>query len=110
MQIENGEVIVIRDGDYVEAVFYRKCYDDLSAVVDEVLMYLNEKKFENPNMSYMEIDGGNLKQINIDVPFYEEYEEFARIFNHRNYKCETCTSLNFIYLDKQDTYCPKCKK
>ena len=110
MVVENGEVVVIRDGDYVEAVFYRKCYDDLSGVIDEVLQYLNEKKFENPNLSYMEIRDGRFVQMESENPIYEEFEEFARIFNHRDYCCATCGALNFVYLDRVDIYCPVCKK
>ena len=110
MVVENGEVVVIRDGDYVEAVFYRKCYDDLSAVVDEVIQYLNEKKFENPNLSYMTISEERFTQISRENPCYEEFEEFGRIFNHRDYCCEICGALNFIYLEKEQVYCPACKK
>lgn len=109
IEIIDGDVVVIRDGDLVEAVYYRQFYESISELVDQVIEYLNGKKFAEPNISFMQFIDCKLETIKTDSLFYAEFDEFARIFNFENFVCKDCNSLNFIFLDSNKMYCPKCR-
>lgn len=109
-EIIDGEVVVIRDGDFVEAVFYRQFYCSIFEFAEEVKQYLSVKSFEQPNLSYMIMQEGRLKAIEKKTDFFDEFEEFIKLFNNKSSaKCD-CGSLNFVYLNSPQTFCPNCKK
>lgn len=109
IEMKDGNVVVIRDGDFVEAIYYREFYNDISELVDQVIEYLNAKKFDEPNLSYMQVVDGNFVVLENDNDFFNEFENFARIFNFATPTCDNCGHLTFIYLDKTKKYCHHCK-
>lgn len=110
MTIKDGKVVVIRDGDYVEGVFYREFYSSIDDFLDEVNMFLSVKNYDNPNISFMEIKDGKFACLD-DCDFLNEFS-FAKEYFGITSKafCEQCKNANFIYLNSSDTYCPSCKK
>ncbi|MEG2116735.1 MAG: hypothetical protein RRZ69_03555 [Clostridia bacterium] len=109
IEIIDGDVVVVRDGEFVEAVYYRQFYDDISQLVDQVIEYLNDKKFKEPNLSFMKFVDTRLVPIEKGCEFFDEFVQFARIFNFENCVCDVCGHLQFIFLDTTKTFCPTCK-
>ncbi len=108
-ELKEGNVVVIRNGDYVEAIYYREFYEDVSDLADEVINYLNDKRFAEPNFSFMQVVGERLSPCDKNGEFYNEFPFFARIFNCPVAVCESCQGLNFVYPDSTKTYCHSCK-
>lgn len=109
MQIENGNVVVIRDGDYVVACYYRKFYKSVSELADEVINYLNTKKPKNPNFSFMQINEKKFLPLEMGCDFYNEFDFFVKIFNNPMVICPKCGNLLFVYPDSPNSYCHNCK-
>lgn len=110
MNVKDGEVVVIRNGDVVRSIFYREYYSSIEEFIEEIEMYLSVNNFENPNLSFMEIVDSKFTIL----PQNGFYREFVKVKKHFNIdsslSCKFCGTLNFLYLKDSTTYCPNCKK
>ena len=109
MEVPNGNVVVIRDGDFVQCIFYRKFYRSAHTFFNEIRYYLEEHRFEDTNIGYMKIVGNKFVPPT-DKRFIAEFKKLLDEFEIPSPPYCDCETPVFAYLYDTKTYCPKCKK
>lgn len=108
-EVPNGNVVVIRDGDYVQCIFYRKFYSSAKSFFAEIRYYLEEHRFEDTNIGYMKVKDNRFVPPT-DSRFIAEFKHLLEEFElPSNPYCE-CGTPVFAYLYDTKTYCPNCRK
>ena len=109
MEVIDGDVVVVRDGDFVEFVIYRHLFKSSKKFFEEVKYLLEERKLENPNLCYMRIENNKFTPVK-EGTFHAEYPKILKYFKLDSTPyCEKCASCVFAYFYDEKTYCPKCK-
>lgn len=111
MDIENGNVVVIRDGDTVRGVFYRKFYADVEDMADDITNFVEDKQLESANISVMEIQDGKFCRVE-EENFRLEFFPLLKELGFSGYAmCEQCDMPLFVWLDgRNKAYCHGCKE
>lgn len=112
MTIENGNVIVIRDGETVRGVLYRKYYEETDALVLDIQNFINDKSIENPNISVMKINDARFEILEEeDEDFRLEFFEILSKLGFKGYcMCEHCDKPLFVWLNEEKSYCHGCRR
>lgn len=109
IEVQNGNVVVIRDGDYVQCIFYRKYYSSAETFFAEIRYYLEEHRFDDTNIGYMKIEDNRFVPPT-DKRFIAEFASLLAEFDiPSNPYCE-CGTPVFAYLYDTKTYCPRCRR
>ncbi|MFI3164447.1 MAG: hypothetical protein R3Y65_08435 [Bacillota bacterium] len=113
MTIENGNVVVIRDGDTVRSVLYRKFYEDLDSLVADIKNFISEKELAEPNISLMEIVDSRFTILSDEnEDFRLEFFEILSKLKFEGYcMCEHCDKPLFVWLGGDyRAYCHGCRE
>ncbi len=113
MTIENGNVVVIRDGDTVRGVLYRKFYNELDTLAGDIKNFIAEKELVEPNISLMEIVDSRFSILTEENEnFRLEFFEILSKLGFEGYcMCQYCDKPLFVWLQGEyRAYCHGCRQ
>ncbi len=111
MTIENGNVVVFRDGETVRGVLYRKFYDEIDDLITDIKNFITDKELKEPNISLMKIEDSRFAILEeSDEDFRLEFFEILSKLDFKGYcMCEHCDKPLFVWLNAEKSYCHGCK-
>ncbi len=111
MTIENGNVLVFRDGEMVRGVLYRKYYAAAADMAEDAKNFIQDRELAEPNISFMQIVDSKFTKVD-DEDFRLEFFELLSKMGFAGYAmCEKCDSPMFVWLKGEyKAYCPYCKE
>ncbi len=113
MTIENGNVVVIRDGETVRGILYRKFYECTEDFAKDIQTFVDEKELEEPNISLMKVEDSRFQILGEeDEDFRLEFFEILSKIGFEGYcMCEYCDKPLFVWLKGEyHGYCHGCRE
>ncbi len=113
MTIENGNVVVIRDNETIRGLFYRKFYNEIEQLAQDVQNFIADKEIASPNISVMKINDSRFCILeDEDEDFRLEFFPLLAKLGFTGYcMCEHCDKPLFVWLDKPyKAYCHGCRE